>query len=115
MVLMVFVVVSQQRQNEVVRDRNAVEAQRIASLVASHVNTAASVGKGYSSSFLLPPGVHGENYSVGVISAEQRIVVEYGQQDNSASAAILTSDVVASFSIGGVNNITNDEGVVRIG
>lgn len=115
MVLTVFVVVAQQRQNEVVRERNGVEAQRIASLVAAHVNTAVSVGRGYSSSFVLPPGIHGYSYSVTVIAQEQRVEVEYGPENRSATAQLLTSDVVANFSIGGVNSITNDGGVIKIG
>ena len=115
MLLTVFVVVAQQRQNDVVRERNYSEAQRIASLVAAHINTAASVGGGYSSSFILPPGIHGYQYNVSAVAAEQRILVEYGERNFSATAQILTSDIQANFLIGGVNGITNEAGVVRIG
>ncbi|MFH1200187.1 MAG: hypothetical protein V1708_03910, partial [Candidatus Micrarchaeota archaeon] len=67
MVLIVFTFFSQQRYNDVLRERGYVEAQRIASLVAAQVNTAASIGNGFSSSFLLPPSVYGEGYTVSAI------------------------------------------------
>ncbi|MFH1106795.1 MAG: hypothetical protein V1787_02770 [Candidatus Micrarchaeota archaeon] len=115
MLLMVFVGLAQQRQNEVYRGRDSVEAWRIADLVATHINSAVGIGDGYSSQFVLPPSVYGEPYRVEFIQQEQRVVVYYGQENKTASAGVLTADVVANFTVGGENPISKEDGVVTIG
>jgi hypothetical protein len=115
MILIVFTYMAQERQNDVLRERGYVEAQRIASLVAAQVNTAASIGDGFSSGFLLPPSVYGENYTISIVPAQQRVEVSFGASSLAASAQILTSNVSANFNVGGQNQIANNGGVIRIG
>lgn len=92
LVLMAFSALSMQRQNEVVRARGYIEAQRVSDLVAAHISIASSVGDGYSANFTLPLDLAGQPYFVVAFPSEERVAVVWGPQNASYSSPVTTTN-----------------------
>ncbi|MBU1197068.1 hypothetical protein KJ765_01000 [Candidatus Micrarchaeota archaeon] len=111
--LMVFLWVSFERNNEVLRARSLVEGERIGQLLAAHINTAVSVGDGYSANFTIPSHLDGETYAVTGFPDEQRVVVIWGTENFSYSAPVSTTNFnlnIAGYSV----QVRNEGGVVYL-
>ncbi len=110
---LVFAGASIQRQGEVLRSQYLVEAERIGTLVATHINTAASVGDGYSANFTLPPDLQGAPYYFLSFPEEERIVVVWGTQNASFSAPVSTSQLLFNVTSTSVR-VRNQQGIVYV-
>ena len=88
----------------------------VADTVASEINTAEGVGRGYRRIFQLPPLLSdNSDYTVTIYPAEQRVYASWGA-GLGASAPIATSKVTQTAPIGpGPNVVYNNNGAIEIG
>jgi CheY-specific phosphatase CheX len=87
------------------------EAERIADIIASEINTAARI-RGYYREFKIPEKIAGiENYSVSIDKSLRMVQVKW--KDNSEFSNIVTGNISGTVSPG-KNKIRNEEELIII-
>jgi uncharacterized protein (UPF0333 family) len=87
------------------------DAKRLAAQMASEINTAVSVGDGYSRSFSVPDYLYG-NTDYTMVVMQQRVYIFWNQR--SYSLPVLAGNVTGS-PVKGQNHISNTGGVIFFG
>ncbi|MFH0835532.1 MAG: hypothetical protein V1834_00015 [Candidatus Micrarchaeota archaeon] len=77
-VLVIFSAVSLKQQDYAFTERARMDGNSVCQLVAYHINSAASIGDGYSAVMVLPNNIAGsQDYYVQVLDSERRVRVEW--------------------------------------
>ncbi|MFH1750779.1 MAG: hypothetical protein ABH863_03815 [Candidatus Micrarchaeota archaeon] len=112
MLMIVLSIEAADRMRIIQRNRDILEAERVGSIAAININTAFSVGDGYSSRFFMPYGLLNSDYYINITNEEQRLDVTYGE--NFTRGFPLLSGNVTGEIAQGENLINNTLGEIII-
>lgn len=108
-----FTAVSDANKTSALERSVTMDAKRVCDAAAGEINTAESVGDGYSHSFLIPDFIFGRvNFSVQLVPETRTVACSWsgGFYESPVLAANFTGNVRK-----GTNTVTNFAGVVSVG
>lgn len=90
------------------------DAKRVCNLLSNEINTAASVGDGYKSNFILPYSlVEDTPYAPSIFPGSKSVIINWNGRD--LWCPIITSNVTSILIVNGPNTIRNSKGGIIIG